>query len=194
VTPLLVLHRLGDANGGARWRDALVSDGWPGPWSAPDQPGHADAPWEADFYDPAHLVVAPLRFLHEIEWSERPVVVAVGVQSAAAELLALGGRAAAIVLVDPPAGPWPEDAEEVQRAEYMWLRVLANDPESQAAPPYGRTDPRTRHGVSPRHDPGYAARQRAAIDVPVLELDDENPSQVLAVVRSWWDSKESRGR
>jgi hypothetical protein len=189
VTPLLVLHRLGDARGGADWRDALVRDGWPGPWSAPDQPGHAGAPWEADFYDPSHLVIAPLRHLRETVWSERPVVVAVGVQSSAAELLALGGRAAAIVLVDPPAGPWPTDAEEVQRGEYAWLRALADDPDAQARAPYGRTDPRTRHGCSPRHDPVYAAKQRAAITVPVLELETKDPQQVLDTVRAWWDSQ-----
>jgi len=193
MTPLLVLHRLGDERGAAEWRDALVRDGWRGPWSAPDQPGHADAPWEADFYDPSHLVIAPLRHLHETAWSERPVVVAVGVQSAAAELLALGGRAAAIVLVDQAAGPWPDDVDEIQRAEYAWLRALADDPEAQAPAPYGRTDPRTRHGCSPRHDPAYAARQRAAIAVPVLELEDDDPSQVLGAVRAWWDSR-SDGR
>jgi hypothetical protein len=188
VTPLLVLHRLGDERGGAVWREALSSVGWNGPWSAPDQPGHAAAPWEADFYDPTHLVIAPLRYLHETAWSERPVVVGVGVQSTAAELLALGGRTAAIVLVDAPAGPWPERAEEIQSAEYSWLRALADDPEAQAPAPYGRTDPRTRHGCSPRHDPAYAARQRAAIDVPVLEVRWSSPAQVLAEVRGWWAS------
>ncbi|MEY2452903.1 MAG: hypothetical protein QOD92_2477 [Acidimicrobiaceae bacterium] len=187
MTPLLVLHRLGDERGGAAWRDALVQDGWEGPWSAPDQPGHADAPWEADFYEPAHLVMAPLRHLHEIEWSEPPVVLAVGVQSTAAVLLAVGGRAAAIVLVDEPKGPWPEAAEEIQRAEYEWLRVLADDPEAQAPAPQGRTDPRTRHGCTPRHDPDFTAKQRAAISVPVLELDASEPPDVLATVRSWWD-------
>jgi hypothetical protein len=188
VTPLLVLHRLGDERGGAEWRDALVQEGWSGPWSAPDQPGHADAPWEADFYDPSHLVIAPLRHLHETEWSERPVVVAVGVQSSAAMFLALGGRAAAIVLVDQPeAGP--DDVEEVQRAEYAWLRGLADDPEAQAPAPYGRTDPRTRHGCAPRLDAEYTARQLAAIAVPVLELDAEDPPKVLAAVRDWWASQ-----
>jgi hypothetical protein len=183
------LHRLGDERGGAEWREALTNEGWPGPWSAPDQPGHATAPWEADYYEAAHLVIAPLRHLHETEWSERPVVVAVGVQSAAAELLALGGRAAAIVLVDGPAGPWPEGADEIQHAEYAWLRVLADDPEAQAPAPYGRTDPRTRHGCTPRHDPAYAAKQRAAVSVPVLELGAASAPDVLAAVRTWWASQ-----
>jgi hypothetical protein len=189
VTPLLVLHRLGDERGGAEWREALSTGGWSGPWSAPDQPGHADARWEADYYEAAHLVIAPLRQLHIDEWSERPVIVAVGAQSSAAELLALGGRAAAIVLVDKPAGPWPESAGEIQHAEYAWLRVLADDPESQAPAPHGRTDPRTRHGCTPRHDPAFAAKQRAAISVPVLELDAASAPEVLSAVRAWWESQ-----
>jgi hypothetical protein len=187
MTPLLVLHRLGDERGGAAWREALARRGWAGAWSAPDQPGHADAPWEADFYDPSHLVIAPLRHLHDTAWSERPIVVAVGVQSSAAELLALGGRAAGVVLVDQPAGPWPEEADDIQRAEYEWLRALADDPEAQAPAPPGRTDPRTRHGCAPRHDAEYSTRQRAAIAVPVLELEIDDPPQVLTAVRAWWD-------
>lgn len=189
MTPLLVLHRLGDERGGAAWRETLLKVGWPGPWAAPDQPGHAGAAWEADYYEAAHLVIAPLRHLHETEWSERPVVIAEGVQSAAAELLALGGRAAAMVLVDRPVGPWPEEAHEIQRAEYEWLRVLADDPEAQAPAPYGRTDPRTRHGCTPRHDPAFAAKQRASVSVPVLELDAAPAPEVLAEVRAWWDSQ-----
>ena len=189
MTPLLVLHALGEARGGASWRDALIADGWDGPWSAPDQPGHGDAPWEADFYEGAHLVIAPFRHLVETGWRARPIVVAVGAQAAAAELLALGGKAAAIVLVDPPRGPFPADAAASQRAEYAWLRAVADDPDAQAPAPYGRTDPRTRHGISPRHDARYASGQRAAVPVPMLQLDASEPANVLAKVRQWWDAE-----
>ena len=189
MTPLLVLHALGDARGGASWREALTADGWDGPWSAPDQPGHGDAPWEADFYEGAHLVIAPFRHLVETGWRTRPVVVAVGVQAAAAELLALGGRTAGIALVDEPRGPLPADAAASQRAEYAWLREVADDADAQAAAPYGRTDPRTRHGITPRHDARYAEAQRAAVPVPVLELEAAEPAEVLAKVREWWDSR-----
>ena len=188
MTPLLVLHALGDDRGGASWRAALLENAWDGPSSAPDQPGHGDAPWEADFYEGAHLVVAPFRHLVETGWRERPVVVAVGVQAAAAELLALGGKAAAIVLVDPPRGPLPDGPEASQRAEYAWLRTVADDADAQAPAPYGRTVPRTRHGLTPRHDASWAAKQRAAVPVPVLELDGGEPAEVLVKVREWWAS------
>jgi hypothetical protein len=189
MNPLLVLHAFGDERGGAAWRDALVNDGWPGAWSAPDQPGHGGAPWEADCYEPAHLVMAPLRHLNDTGWSAPPVVIGVGEHSTAAELLALGGRAAAVVLVDAFDGPWPHDAEESQRAEYEWLRALADDPEAQGPPPYGRTDPRTRHGLTPRRDLAFSEGQRAAIAVPVLELEGSEPKRILAAVRDWWDSQ-----
>lgn len=189
MNPLLVLHAYGDERGGAEWRDALVNDGWPGAWAAPDQPGHGTAPWEGDCYEGAHLVMAPLRDLLETGWSELPVVIAVGEQSTAAELLALGGRAAAIVLVDGFDGPFPATAEESQAAEYAWLCAVANDPEAQAPAPYGRTDPRTRHGLTPRFDRDFATKQRAAVPVPVLEVRGSAPWQVLKTVHEWWDSQ-----
>ena len=133
--------------------------------------------------------MAPFRHLLETEWRERPVIVAVGAQTTAAELLALGGKAAGIALVDAFTGPGPASAEECQRAEYAWLRALADDPDAQAPAPYGRTDPRTRHGVTPRFDPRWAAAQREAVPVPVLELDGGEPAEVLAAVREWWDSQ-----
>jgi hypothetical protein len=192
VNPLLVLHRFGCEDGGAPWREALRSDAWPGEWSAPDLPGHGDAPWDGDCYEPTDLVITPLRHLRELAWAERPVVLAILQQSVAAELLALGRRAAGIALVEPRHGPSPT-ANENQLAEYSWLRSLADDPDAQAPAPARSTDPRTRHGCTPRFDAGYAERQRAAITVPVLELGWSSPVQVLAEVRVWWDSEASRG-
>jgi hypothetical protein len=184
--PLLVLHDLGEERGGAAWRDALVQGAWDGPWSAPDQPGHGGAPWEADYYEPAHLVMAPLRHLLDTGWRERPVIVAVGASADAGELLALGGKAAGVVVVDRPCMPGDVTPDESIGADYAWLRRLADDPAAQAPAPYGRTDPRTRLGLAPHHNPQYAARQRAAIPVPVLEVDRREPAEVLATVRQWW--------
>jgi hypothetical protein len=89
-------------------------------------------------------------------------------------------------LVEPRRGPSPSP-EDNQSTEYSWLRTLADDPEAQAPAPVGRTDPRTRHGCTPRFDAGHAERQGAAITVPVLELGWSSPVQVLAEVRAWWD-------
>ena len=186
MNPLLVLHDLGDERGGAAWREALVAGGWNGAWSAPDQPGHGTAAWEADFYEGAHLVMAPLRHLLDTDWRERPVIVGIGASATAAELLAVGGKAAGVVLVDEPSAPDFDTAEQCQRAEYDWLRAVADDSDAHAPAPIGRTDPRTRHGVTPRFDPVFAAEQRAAVPVPVLELGRGAPAEVLARVREWW--------
>jgi hypothetical protein len=186
VNPLLVLHRFGCEEAGAPWRSALRDDAWPGEWSAPDLPGHGDAPWDGDCYEPSDLVIAPLRHLGELAWTELPVVLAVHRQSVAAELLALGGRAAGIALIEPRRGPSSSPGDN-QSEEYAWLRVIADDPEAQAPAPEGRTDPRTRHGCTPRYDAGYAELQRSGITVPVLELGWSSPAQVLAEVRAWWD-------
>ena len=186
MTPLLVLHAFGDERGGAPWRDALEADAWDGPWAAPDQPGHGAAPWETDFYEPAHLVIAPLRVLHQLAWVERPVVVGVREAATAAELLALGGRAAALVLVDAPVDNRPCDPDAVQAEEYSWLRRIADDPDAQPVPAPGAADPRLRLGLTPRRDPDHATRQRSAVPVPVLELEGSAPEAVLGAARSWW--------
>lgn len=184
--PLLVLHDLGEERGGAPWREALVRDTWGGAWSAPDQPGHGEAHWEADYYEVSHLAMAPFRHLLEAGWRERPVVLGVGASARVAEFLGLGGKAAAVVLAGEPEPPVYASADERQRAEYAWLRSLADDPAAQAAAPYGRTDPRTRHGLAPHSVPGYRARLRAAMPVPVLELETTEPAEVIATVREWW--------
>lgn len=186
MTPLLVLHRLGAPRGAAEWRDALTIHGWDGPWSAPDQPGHGTAAWECDYYEAAHLAIAPLRHLQDTDWREAPVVIGEGVAAEAAQMLALGGRASAVVLVGAPATPETVDPGVVQAAEYEWLRGIADDPDAQAPAPIGRTDPRTRHGITPRIDPDYSRRVRAAITVPVLDLEDGPPTDVLAAVKEWW--------
>ena len=165
MTPLLVLHRLGDEGGATAWRTALEAGGWNGEWDASDLPGH-------DYFDPADLVMAALHTSRGIEWAEPPLVVAVGSQFVVAQLLALAGRASGIVLVDVP--PILDvDPDESQRLQYDWLRRVADDP--------GR--PR---GLPPFTDAPFWASQRAAIRVPALELPDNAPGDVLATVRDWW--------
>jgi hypothetical protein len=165
MTPLLVLPRLSDASDAAAWRGALDSDGWDGAWDASDLPRH-------DYFDRADLVMVALQTLREVAWAEAPLVLAVGSQFVVAELLALAGRACGIVLVDAPevldVGP-----DEEQRLQYEWLRRYADD--------------RGRHqDLAPFCDVAFAARQREAITVPILELRAGARSEILATVRAWW--------
>ncbi len=165
MTGLLVLHRLSDERRGAPWRATLETGAWDGPWDAADLP-------DQDYYDRADLVMVALARLRSLGWSQPPVVVAVGSQFAVAELLALGGRAAAIALVDAPA-VLDVSPDEEQRLQYEWLRRYGDDPGPH-------------HDLAPFCDAAFAARQRAAITVPVVEMADTSPAGVLATVRAWW--------
>jgi hypothetical protein len=206
--PLLVLHAFGDAVGGAPWRASLGAGSWPGEWRAPDLPGHGDTPMPAggcyELTDPAAV---GLRALVEAAWSEAPAVVGVGASAVGAELLALGGRATALVLVDGLGGPWAVSAAEVVAGQYAWLRAVADDSA------VGQPDPRTAHGYPEPVEREPYARYRASIDVPVLavatpsspappseieddlamfgrpadlvRLDSHSPDVVLAAIREW---------
>ena len=172
MTDVLVLHDVGDPAGGAPWAEAFSDAGWSGAVHAPDLPGHAgEAPPLGGSYngaDPAltgALVVAGLP-----AGGPPPVVVGVRASGWGAQLLALGGRAAALVLVDGLGGPWLDGTAAVA-ADRAWLRRLADDPEAVGpAPPGAPLDPRLRHGVPPQADRGLAMRAAAAVPVPVLVL------------------------
>jgi hypothetical protein len=165
VTPLLVLHGLGAEAGAKDWRATLDAGAWDGAWEAPDLP-------DVQFFDPADLVMVALQFLRDAAWDEPPVILAVGEQFAVAEVLALGERAASIVIVD--AVPVVDlDVDECQRRIYEWLRGVADDPDAV-------------HGLPPFMDSAFWQRQRAAINVPVLTLEGGDPASVLARVRAWW--------
>jgi hypothetical protein len=164
--PLLVLHAFGDPAGGAPWRAALESGGWAGEWRAPDLPGHGAAPAPVGgFYEQTDPAVVGLRTLVDACWTDRPVVVGVGPSAVGAELLALGGRTAHLVLVDGLGPPWPVSADAAMAAEYEWLRAVAADTAT------GQPDPRIRHGYSPRAEQRATERYRAGITTAVLAVE-----------------------
>ena len=137
------------------------------------------------------------------------VVVGVGHNGAAAQILALGGRAAGLVLVDGLGGPWlgPVDIETRQRE--MRRRILTT-PAALSEPAPGADDPRATMVVGAA-DRGFAVRQAEAMPVPVLmietplsttpdtddlaghftqatlaHLDARDPGRVALIVRAWW--------
>jgi hypothetical protein len=169
VTDVLVVHDVGDPDGGARWREALVAAGWPGEVRAPDLPGHGAAP--APVGGTYELTDALLALLPSVPADgERPVVLGVGTNGWCASVLALGGRASALVLVDGLGGPFVGPAEAMAR-ERERLRRLADDPAAVAPPPATGLDPRLRHRVSPLGSRPTAERAAAATTVPVLLVE-----------------------
>ena len=167
---LLVLHDVGDEAAGTPWRTA--ADGtWPGPVLAPDLPGHGDAPAPiGGSYDTVDAALVAARVMAGAgDDFERPVVLGVGANGWAAEVVALGGRASGLVLVDGLGGPWRTASESID-AGVRWLRDLADDPAATGPPPARGLDPRLRHGVLPMASRSTAEDAAAALTVPVLVL------------------------
>ncbi len=188
MTPLLVLHDVGDVDGGARWQVALEDAGWPGPVRAPDLPGHGRSPAPlGGSYELGDPVLAVLPSV-PAGAADPPVVLGVGTNGWCASILALGGRASALVLVDGLGGPWrsPGDA---MAAERVRIRAIADDPAAVAPPPGEGLDPRLRHGVSPLGSRAVAERTAAATRVPVLVVESPSstvdPEERDAVVRRY---------
>ena len=180
MTDLLVLHALGDPEGGARWARAFRAAGWPGPVHAPDLPGHAgrEPPLGGAYHRADPALVGALA-LADLPAGPPPVIVGVGPSGWGAQLLALGGRAGALVLVDGLGGPWLS-APAAVAAEREWLRALADDPAALAPAPAGApVDPRLRHGVPGQTDHGLALRAAGAISAPVLVVETAPPDRAL---------------
>ncbi len=206
MTDLLVLHDLG-ASGGGEWAAAFVD--WPGRVLAPDLPGHNGMPPPiGGHYDTGDAVFAALDLLRA-EAARELVVVGVGHNGASAQLLALGGRAVGLVLVDGLGGPWLGPVEIDAQLREMRRRILTT-PDAMSAPEPGATDPRATM-VAGAADRGFAVRQAEALPVPVLlvetplsptpdtddlvdhfpqatltRIDARDPARAARLVASWW--------
>jgi len=167
---LLVLHDIGGDDAGDVWRTAFEDAGWAGRIVAPDLAGHGHTPAPSDgAYELVDPIWCAVRELHRAELNAPPVIVGVGVSGWSAMVLALGGRAGALVLVDAFGGQWrtPRQWALDERAR---LRAIADDPEAVGPAPSGAVDPRTRHGVIPISSREVMDRNAAALRVPVLFL------------------------
>jgi len=137
------------------------------------------------------------------------VVIGVGHSGAAAQTLALGGRATGLVLVDGLGGPWLEPVDIDTRQHEMRRRIMTT-PGALSAPAPGADDPRATLFVGTA-DRAFAVRRAEALPVPVLvietpssstpdtddlvehfaeatltRIDARDPARAAAVVRSWW--------
>jgi pimeloyl-ACP methyl ester carboxylesterase len=209
MTALLVLHDLG-APGGGEWAAAFAD--WPGRVLAPDLPGHNGTPPPVGGqYETGDAVYVALELLRA-EAPHELVVVGVGHNGAAAQILALGGRAAGLALVDGLGGPWLEPVEIDTRLREMRRRILTT-PAAMSEPAPGAADPRATMVVDAA-DRGFAVRQAVAMPVPVLlietpssptpdaddlvghfaqatltHIDARDPGRAARSVRSWWSNR-----
>ena len=213
MTDVLVLHDLG-APGGGEWSAAFA--GWPGRVLAPDLAGHNGTPPPiGGHYETGDAVFTALDLLRA-EASDELVVVGVGHNGAVAQILALGGRAVGLVLIDGLGGPWlaPVDIEARQRE--MRRRILTT-PDAMSEPAPGAADPRATMVVGAA-DRGFAVRQAEAMPVPVLlietpssptpdaddlvdhfaqatltHIDAVDPDRAASIVGAWWAAQPRRG-
>jgi len=165
--PLLVLHEVGDEAGGEPWRQAFIEAGWSGPIVAPDLPGHAGTPPpEGGNHESGDAAFVAVRALAAAGIEPGAVVaLGVGVNGWNAQVHGLGGRVAAVVLVDGLGGPWTPVREQVL-AGVARLRAIADDAASVAPMPAGaRLDPRLRHGL-----PAHGSRRMAFEVAPVMPV------------------------
>ncbi|MEM9513264.1 MAG: hypothetical protein AAGA42_00275 [Actinomycetota bacterium] len=209
MTDLLVLHDVG-ASGGGEWADGFTE--WPGAVFAPDLPGHHGTPPPVGGnYDTGDAVVVALDVLRDVAHGDL-LVVGIGHSGAAAQVLALGGRAAGLVLVDGLGGPWLEPGDVDAQRRALRRRVLST-PTALAMPDADTDDPRASMVVGVV-DRAFAVQQAVAMPVPVLvvetpssptpdapdmvacfgdatlqQLVARQPSHVAQLVASWWSSR-----
>lgn len=189
---ILVLHAPGDPAAGRPWRDALAATRWEGPVLAPDLPGHGEAPPPVGGdHELADAAFEAMRTLVDAGLSRaRPVVVGVGANGWAAQLLALGGRARALVLVDGLGSPWVT-AEEGARLDRERMRALSDDPAALAPHTGGGLDPRLAHGPHPHGSRDLALRAARAVAVPTLVVESPRSTTPAAdrdALRAEWSA------
>jgi pimeloyl-ACP methyl ester carboxylesterase len=173
---------------------------------APDLPGHggAAAP-TSGHYELGDAVFAVADHLE----GAPPVVLGVGRNGQAARIIAAGGRAAALVVVDGLGGPWLDVAGRNAQLRDARRRILATPAALEAYVPPG-VDVRATT-VPPQSNRDHVERTARLVDVPTLVVetprsptpdadeladafarstlvrtDDPSPEAVAAVVLRWW--------
>jgi pimeloyl-ACP methyl ester carboxylesterase len=176
---LLVLHELGDPTGGSPWPTALAAAGWAGAVVAPDLPGHAGAPPPiGGHYDLADGAFAAAAL--DLAWPA-DAVVGIGASGWAAMLVALGGRARSLVLVDGLGAPWHSREAHL---DLVCQRLRALERLSPSTPPPAEgLDPALAHPPV-RHGSERLAREALRqLEVPVLVVEPRHDGVAADAVR-----------
>ncbi len=183
MRPVVVLHDLGDAAGGAPWRSALKAVGID-EVVAPDMPGHGEAPAPVGGnYVRADAGYLLARLQGEGLAPDHAVIVGVGHSGWIAQVAAIGGHAAAVAVVDGLGAPWRPVQERLADRRTRTRRLLDDDaamtPHDGPGP-----DPRIRHVMAPHGDIALAVEAAELVTVPALVVDPD-PVAVDAVVAAF---------
>jgi pimeloyl-ACP methyl ester carboxylesterase len=197
---LLVIHDLGSSDAGETWRRAFEPV-WPGDLFAPDLPGHGGEPLpEGGFYEIADVALFAFRALKAKGVVEPPVLVGVGAAGWAAHVMALGGRASALVLVNGLSTNWVGPVEAIA-ATSRWVReALEGEPSRLVIPRLESREFALRAAAAvtvpvlavetPSSPSATALASRADVvrafaDATLVELDDDDPVEVARAVVEW---------
>ncbi|HUW03495.1 MAG TPA: hypothetical protein VMW08_14150 [Acidimicrobiales bacterium] len=152
----------------AMWADALRRAGWGGPVEAHIHPGRqGDVALPGGNHEPLDPAFA-LGGTDAI--GEAVVVVGFGRSGPVAQLAGLGGRAAAVAVVDGLGGPFVEPAEQIAATLDM-MRATMADEASHSLPAPSEVDRRLGHGLTPHRDRPTAERMIEAMPVPMLVVE-----------------------
>lgn len=162
---VVVLHDLGDPNGGAEWRAAAPN------WIVPDLPGHGAAPApRTGHYDPMAAAAIARWSLAGADRGGPTTLVGVGRNAHGALVHAAGGGCDRVVVVDGLWGPWRTPAEEID-AFYAMVRGIAADPAATGPAPTTGLDPRAGYGYGLMTSADFCRRFWATVDQPVLVIE-----------------------
>jgi hypothetical protein len=181
AAPLLVLPPFTDTRASADWHDAFAAAGWPNGFVDAELPGRVSAPppvgGNYELVDPAVAVMCRCPPAVASESGTAPIVVGIGPSGWSAHLLALGGRAGGLVLVDGLGAPWVTPNEAFSWQQRL-LRSIADDPRAVDPPPVGERDPRLDHPMSGHGSRRLAERALESTSVPLLIIETPD-SQAL---------------
>ena len=206
---VVLLHDVGDPDGGAGWRSAAPPD-----WAIPDLPGHGSTPTlRTGHCDPMSAVaIARWTLGHRPPGTDASTLVGVGENAHPALVSAAGRDCDRIVIVDGLWGPWREPREEID-VYYAMMRAIAADPAATGPAPDSGLDPRASYGYGVMSSARFARLFWATIDQPLLaietprsitphdertermgwfggattlvELDTADPTAVIDAIRAW---------
>jgi len=163
---VVLLHDLGDPEGGAGWRAAAPSD-----WIVPDLPGHGATPASRTGHcDPMSAVAIARWTIANQASGDTSTLVGVGRNAHGVLVNAAGGVCDRVVVVDGLWGPWRAPAQEVD-AFYRMIRAIAEDPTATGPPPASGLDPRASYGYGVMSSPGFAQRFWGTVEQPVLAIE-----------------------
>lgn len=163
---VVVLHDLGDRDGGARWRDVAPDD-----WHVPDLPGHGVAPApRTGHYDPMGAVAMARWILAAGDPDDPSMLVGVGQNAHGALVHAAGGGCDRVVVVDGLWGEWRDPATEID-TYYATIRALAADPAATGRAPAFGLDPRATYGYGVMTSARFAQQFWATIAQPILVVE-----------------------